>query len=148
MERLTPLASQDRNQLLELLLAQSDLDSLLATFADHAARVVRIHSLYFDHAQSLRLIQQPPQANLTLHSYPFELRGQHGQLFGQLHYTLEHTLSGSQQEEGYCFRVTDCGPGIPDYARERLFERFYRVDTARSRQLGGTEEKRACDSIL
>ena len=49
------------------------------------------------------------------------------------------TIGGTRSAEGRVeMWVQDDGPGIPPEARERVFERFYRVDRARARDTGGT----------
>lgn len=48
------------------------------------------------------------------------------------------TLSGKLKNSFYEFSVTDIGPGIASEHHERLFERFYSANKARSRELGGS----------
>ena len=47
-------------------------------------------------------------------------------------------ISARRSQRGIEFAVEDNGPGIPLEARERVFERFYRLDKGRSRDRGGT----------
>jgi signal transduction histidine kinase len=51
---------------------------------------------------------------------------------GRIHVSLK------EEEGNLVWRVRDNGIGIPAEDQEHIFERFYRVDKARSRETGGT----------
>lgn len=81
-------------------------------------------------------------SELLLQGSASELRSTFSNL---LHNAVKHTQPGSRIEVSWCrddegpvFSVKDNGMGIPLEHIPRLTERFYRVDTARSRASGGT----------
>jgi two-component system phosphate regulon sensor histidine kinase PhoR len=58
---------------------------------------------------------------------------------------IQYTLGGGRivvradlRDADVIFTVSDTGIGIPKVDQSRIFERFYRVDAARSREAGGT----------
>jgi len=58
-----------------------------------------------------------------------------------INYATEGTtieVHSRPQDGGVAISVVDEGPGVPDAELPRIFERFYRVDRARTRDPGGT----------
>lgn len=66
-------------------------------------------------------------------------------LVNYLENAIKYTPAGSEikisawrRKSKIRVQVTDNGPGIPEKYRNRIFERFFRVDPGRSREMGGT----------
>ena len=90
----------------------------------------------------MQLDAKLPEGPLALRADEEDLR----QIFGNLlDNALKYTPAGGMitvraESEGGELEVDveDTGIGIEPLDQERVFERFYRVDRARSRELGGT----------
>ena len=47
-------------------------------------------------------------------------------------------IAGELKDGALRFSVRDTGIGIPEEEKERIFERFYRIDKSHSKSMGGT----------
>lgn len=88
------------------------------------------------------------QISLRLAAEPCEITGDRALLRQAMSNLVENAVKYSPDgsevqliarrgEESVILEVTDQGPGIPGELQERVFEPFFRVDDARSRQQGG-----------
>ncbi len=87
------------------------------------------------------MVEVDPEAS-TLHADPLAFRQALGNLIEN---AARYTASGGSVsvaaragDDGITIAVSDTGSGIPPDHLPRIFERFYRVDPARSRAAGGT----------
>ena len=87
--------------------------------------------------------------NVTLHDKDYQIEGDCQLLEQALINLIENAIKYSEskesieinahrKEDNILIEVKDYGTGIAEKHLPRLFERFYRVDKARSRKLGGT----------
>lgn len=136
IDRLTHIS----NDLLVLSAAESknaevetvDFSTLLAGVAQQLEAKAKSKGLRF---------QTEIETGLTLSANPTQLTQVAMNLVDNaINYTAEGTVSVSLHRDGddIVLRVADTGVGISSEHIPRIFERFYRVDKARSRDSGGT----------
>lgn len=138
---------QSARQLSRLVGDLLDLSRLERETPDIAP--VRLDLIARDEVERIRVRADEKKLDLTLEVVEATIDGSHRDLSIALRNLLDNALRytpeggtvrvGVSLEAGNAvLRVIDSGEGIPTRERERVFERFYRVDSARSRDTGGT----------
>jgi signal transduction histidine kinase len=112
----------DTTETMQMLDLDSLLDSVCADAADASQRVSLAGS-----------------ANMALLGRPLDLRRclvnliDNAVKYGQSAKVTVDRINGAAR-----IRIRDAGPGIPETELARVFDPFYRVETSRSRESGGT----------
>jgi signal transduction histidine kinase len=131
-------------------IARLTRDLLFLARAEGGAMPVVVASVDIDDLVHTEVARIRPRARVrfdTSHVVPVEVRGDRDQLGRALRNLLENgdryaksvVAVSTRERDGLAEIVlADDGPGVPPADRERIFERFARIDEARSRATGGT----------
>jgi heavy metal sensor kinase len=136
-------ASQRMTTLVQglLTLARADAGNPGAHF-----KAVRLDEIIADSLTSFKLLANEKKLTLTADLAPTTVLGDANSLAqlvdNLLSNAVQHNHAGGKVHvrltSAGVLSVTDTGPGIPEKDRPRIFERFFRVDKARTRASGGT----------
>jgi heavy metal sensor kinase len=127
-----------------LLLARTDEQGLRL-----AREFVDLGALATQAVQQLGPLAQRRGVKLSADGLPAAVYGDRAYLVHVLRNLIENainftpaggrvTVRASRTPEEACVTVEDEGPGIPEELRERVFDRFFRVDQSRTRTSGGS----------
>ena len=153
-EDIKPFAHTIRKQALRLVSLAEDiiqLSQLEENDGEILFEEVNLTELAADCVQSLQINAQSRTVDLHLAApeAPIYIKGNKS-LLEELLYNLcdnairynkpqgSVTVTLRSEQGGTALQVADTGIGIPEKYRERIFERFFRVDKSRSKETGGT----------
>ena len=153
-EDIKPFAHTIRKQALRLVSLAEDiiqLSQLEENDGEILFEEVNLTELASDCVQSLQINAQSRTVDLHLAApeAPIYIKGNKS-LLEELLYNLcdnairynkpqgSVTVTLHPEQGGTALQVADTGIGIPEKYRERIFERFFRVDKSRSKETGGT----------
>lgn len=147
--RIKQMRNQARRMqnLIEDLLKLSRLESNPSASLDKEVDIAELISVIHEEAQTLsgnqnHVFKLEIQAGLIVKGDQDSLYSAFSNIvFNAVQYTPsggEIGIKWYRSGTGACLEVTDTGEGIPAEHIQRVTERFYRVDKARSREKGGT----------
>ena len=117
----------------QLTMERTDVSEIVADIVQETAITLEKHHMTLDNCLPQDIIIQ---GNLSLIYSIFR-----NLVDNAINYAGEGTnihISAEQTDDSWVFYFSDNGVGIASEHLPRIFERFYRIDKSRSRQMGGT----------
>jgi two-component system phosphate regulon sensor histidine kinase PhoR len=110
---------------------------------------IRICPLVYEIIESLKPLASENEVTIEMNCRPIVLKANYGQMRELFNNLITNAIKYNKAKgkvkilvtrEGNdaVFIVEDTGVGIPENSKQRIFERFYRVDKGRSKKMGGT----------
>jgi len=131
------------NTMLEITRTESNIEYLKKEPVDLCGLVRRLYDLYLPAAEENGIAWElhVPEAPVVIAADRIKLQRMIGNLLDN---TLKFVPAGGKVvirldagEEAVKLRVIDNGPGIPDQDKKRIFERFVRLDSSRTKRGNG-----------
>jgi two-component system sensor histidine kinase SenX3 len=150
VRRFSGRMQAEANRLSMLVQELVDLSRLQGADPLHGAHVVDVDDVVHEAVDRSRLVAERKDIELATGGEPgLQVLGDADQLVKALRNLIDNAVSYSPESTRVAvavrrdsdvveISVTDQGIGIPEDDLQRIFERFYRVDPARSRATGGT----------
>lgn len=140
-DRMTALV-QDLLELSRIDNKQIQLKFVLIELKDIIQEVIEAQQVHIANKGHTLKVDIDESTSYFINGDVFRIRQiLHNILSNAIKYTVEQgtiTISMRKANSKIQIAVSDTGMGIPEEDINRIFERFYRVDKARSRKLGGT----------
>ena len=140
-DRMTALV-QDLLELSRIDNKQIQLKFVLIELKDMIEEVVEAQQVHIANKGHTLKVDIDESTSYFINGDVFRIRQiLHNILSNAIKYTVEEgiiTIAMHKENNKIQIAISDTGMGIPEEDINRIFERFYRVDKARSRKLGGT----------
>ncbi|MBE6853141.1 MAG: hypothetical protein E7505_06650 [Ruminococcus sp.] len=117
--------------------------------ADMKKENINLYEISSEVINVLRPAAEEAKVSISLHGSPAQLIGYPQLVSGIVHNLCDNAIKYNRKngsvdvevrntDRNVILTVSDNGIGIPEEHRERVFERFYRVDKSHSKEVGGT----------
>ena len=120
--------------------SESFLDMLGILHTFYITVVVELTRLFYNEHKT-----EDKDIIITVTGVADPIKGNQTELYELVYNLMDNAVKYNRQGgnidvvlSGKTIRISDTGIGIPEKDRQRIFERFYRVDNSRSKATGGT----------